>query len=39
VLLTLYKDMKAIGFNTLYGKVKKWHNISSSTFHHNIKKI
>lgn len=39
LILTLFKDMYAVGYNRLWEKTKLWVGIAASSLHHNIKVI
>ena len=39
LMLMLYKDIHAIGYNRLFQMVKDWYGASDKSFRHNIKKM
>jgi DDE superfamily endonuclease len=39
ILICIYKDIKNLSYEELYGKVKLWHRIAKSTLEENTKKV
>lgn len=39
LVLALYKDIKAIGFNNLFSKIESWYPAKDRALRHNIKKV